>query len=115
VTTYIAGPMTGIPEFNYPAFNDMAARLRARGIRVANPAENTCQFENPTWQDWMRMGIQQLMECDEILLLPGWEASRGARLERQVAEAFGMKVTERQPGMYAGATLAEIEGMSKDG
>jgi hypothetical protein len=28
---YIAGPMTGLPEFNYPAFNAEAQRLRGLG------------------------------------------------------------------------------------
>ena len=37
---YIAGPMTGLPDFNYPAFNAAAAKLRALGLEVLNPAEN---------------------------------------------------------------------------
>lgn len=37
---YIAGPMSGLPEFNYPAFNRAAAVLRAQGHHVENPAEN---------------------------------------------------------------------------
>lgn len=37
---YLAGPMTGIEDFNFPAFNDMAAKLRARGYVVENPAEH---------------------------------------------------------------------------
>lgn len=36
---YISGPMTGLPDFNFPAFHDAAARLRERGHEVANPAE----------------------------------------------------------------------------
>lgn len=37
---YIAGPMTGLPDFNFPAFNDMAAILRGLGYHVENPAEH---------------------------------------------------------------------------
>ncbi|MCY1527250.1 hypothetical protein D9M68_623110 [compost metagenome] len=40
---YLAGPMTGLPEFNYPAFHAEAARLRALGYQVENPAENQAQ------------------------------------------------------------------------
>lgn len=36
---YLAGPMRGIPEFNFPAFHAMACRLRAEGNVVFNPAE----------------------------------------------------------------------------
>ena len=38
---YLAGPMTGLPEFNYPAFHAEAARLRQLGYHVENPAENS--------------------------------------------------------------------------
>ena len=36
---YCAGPMTGLPELNFPAFHAEAARLRAFGYEVINPAE----------------------------------------------------------------------------
>ncbi len=39
-TIYISGPMSGLPECNYPAFNAAAAHLRALGYSVENPAEN---------------------------------------------------------------------------
>lgn len=86
---YIAGPMTGIEDFNFPAFHAAAAHLRANGYEVVNPAE-----VNPdttlTWEQCMRLDIPQLCTCDAIALLPGWENSRGARLECHLAEALGM-------------------------
>ena len=71
--------MTGVPHFNYPAFHDAAARLRAMGHEVENPAENV----NPSgkWEDWMRLGIAQVLRSDGIALLDGWEQSAGATLE----------------------------------
>jgi hypothetical protein len=92
MTTYIAGPMTGLPEFNFPAFNAVAEELRANGIDVRNPADNGAE-PGQTWQHYMRLGLRQLLECDEILLLPNWEHSRGATLERHIAEQLGMTVT----------------------
>ena len=90
---YIAGPMTGLPEHNYPAFHAAAAQLRAKGREVINPAEQAYGTDKP-WEFYMRLGLQGLLECDEIVLLPGWQASRGAVLERHVAEHLGMGVSE---------------------
>lgn len=92
--TYIAGPMTGIPEFNYPAFNAVAAQLRAEGVEVVNPAEQDSGSTGKPWDFYMRLGLRGLLECDAVVLLPGWKASRGARLERLIAEELGMRITE---------------------
>lgn len=87
---YIAGPMTGYPDFNYPAFNAEAARLRALGWEVENPAENP--VPNPeTWENYLRQALRQMLTCDAVAFLPGWEASRGAVLERYVAKRVGIR------------------------
>ncbi len=94
MTAYIAGPMTGIPEFNYPAFNAAAAQIRSYGVEVHNPAENDGGSAGKPWDFYMRLALRQLIECDEIVLLPGWRASKGARLEWTVANALGMRISE---------------------
>lgn len=86
---YLAGPMTGHLNFNYPAFNAEAARLRALGLMVENPAQNPKQ---DTWQDYMRVAIRQMMTCTHVALLPGWETSKGATIERNLAESMGIPV-----------------------
>lgn len=88
---YIAGPMTGLPEFNYPSFQNAAVLLRAIGHEVEDPSTN----ENPTPDDyhgWLRAGLAQLIRCDAVALLPGWESSGGARLEVNVAATLGLRV-----------------------
>ena len=86
---YIAGAMSNLPDFNYPAFNAMAAKLRALGHHVENPAENpACD----SWEAYMRLAIAQLVTCDTILMLPGWTASRGACVEYRLAVELGMCV-----------------------
>lgn len=88
---YLAGPMTGLPDFNYPAFHAAAARLRSMGHEVLNPAENP---EPPcrSWQGYMRMALAQLVQCECIALLPGWTESRGALIERKLAQVLQMSV-----------------------
>ncbi len=86
---YIAGPMSGLPELNYPAFNARAAELRARGFHVENPAENPVPVCG-SWEGYMRMAIAQLVTCDAIDLLPGWSSSRGATVEFGLAMNLGI-------------------------
>lgn len=88
---YIAGPMTGLPELNFPAFHAAAAQYRSQGFEVINPAEINAD-PSAGWVACMRADIAQLVTCDEILLLPGWEDSRGATLERHIAQKLEMRV-----------------------
>jgi Domain of unknown function (DUF4406) len=87
--------MTGLPAFNYPAFNTEAARLRALGYHVENPAENP---EPPckSWEGYMRLALTQMLTCDTIALLPDWDDSRGARIEYRLAVSLGMRMMPRQ-------------------
>lgn len=84
---YLSGPMTGLPDFNYPAFNAEAARLRALGYHVENPAENPKQ---DSWDAYMRKAITQMLTCDTIALMPGWLQSKGARIEYELAVSIGI-------------------------
>ena len=85
---YIAGPMTGLPDFNFPAFNDMAAILRGLGYHVENPAEHGV-VDGAEWADYLRYDIARLATCEALVLLPGWPWSRGALLEVHIAKALG--------------------------
>ena len=97
---YIAGPMTGIPAFNFPAFNRAAHILRALGYDVVNPAELDAGDVGPdgkatkpyTW--YLRRDLRALLDCNAVALLHGWEDSTGATLEAHVAKALGMDVRE---------------------
>ncbi len=91
---YVAGPMTGLPEFNFPAFNAESAALRAQGLSVLNPAEHGI-VEGAEWADYLRHDIAGLVSCERIHLLQGWEKSKGARLEFHIATELGMAVTHQ--------------------
>jgi Domain of unknown function (DUF4406) len=86
---YLAGPMSGLPDMNYPEFNRVAALLRAKGYEVLNPAENP---EPPckSWAGYMRLGIAQLVQCEGVVFLRDWHGSKGANLENKVAESLGL-------------------------
>jgi hypothetical protein len=98
--------MTGIPDLNFPLFNAEAARLRALGYEVVNPAEinggadELVATANMTkeqlaqhWRNCMKRDIPALLECDGLALLPGWIDSKGARLEVHIAQQFDMPVS----------------------
>lgn len=99
---YIAGPMSSIPDFNYPAFRDAERRLREVGHDVLSPTHvklscgctggvDLCGTKH-TWSDYMRVAIQLLMLADGVAALEDWSRSRGARLEVMVARRLGMDV-----------------------
>jgi hypothetical protein len=89
--TYIAGPMSNLPQSNYPAFFAAEAALRACGFDVENPARN---LPPPcgTWLGYMRIALRQLSHCDGVVMLPGWIWSRGARIEWLLAKLLGLQV-----------------------
>jgi hypothetical protein len=106
---YLAGPMTGIPQFNFPAFDAAAAALREAGYDVVSPAEmddpetRAAALASPdgapgsgsssgeTWGDFLARDVKLIADggLDAIVVLPGWERSRGARLETFVGGALG--------------------------
>ena len=89
IRIYLSGKMSGLPDNNYPAFNAEAARLRAMGYWVENPAENPAP-PCGTWAGYMRTAVRQMLVCDQVASLPGWKRSRGALIEHWIATAFGM-------------------------
>jgi NTP pyrophosphatase (non-canonical NTP hydrolase) len=114
---YLAGPMTGYPNFNFPAFHAAAAKLRAEGNEVFNPAERDLVRDGKDWGNEVPSGDAVELaskgfskrvaladdlayicgEADGVALLPGWEKSTGATAERATAIALGLDVIELLP------------------
>ena len=108
---YLAGPMRGIPEFNFPAFYNAAALLRSQGHEVFNPAERDnahhgtdiskgnvtgCEAQAAkehgfNLRDALKDDLTFICQhADAIALLPGWERSKGVAAELATARALGL-------------------------
>lgn len=106
---YMAGPMTGIPQFNFPAFDRAASDLRARGYEIVSPAElddpvdRAAALASPdgsalsygtgvkkSWGEFLARDVKLIADdgIEGVVVLTGWENSRGARLETFVANAL---------------------------
>ncbi|MBB6116058.1 hypothetical protein F4826_002982 [Rahnella inusitata] len=92
---YIAGPMTGLPHFNRPAFNQAALNLSFDKHVPLNPA---ILPDGLTEADYMAVGITMLQRADAIYLLTGWQfsAGAGARAEHALALKLGLEVIEQR-------------------
>ena len=111
-TLYIAGPMRGIAYFNYPMFDRIAGILREQGLCVISPADEDRKqdgfdpFKNPDYANpnrcvfpseldfhkTVRRCLDAVMQCEEIVLLPGWERSSGAVAELTLAMWLNKRV-----------------------
>lgn len=92
IRVYIAGPITGMPDDNHPAFNAAAADYRKRGCFVINPAEVFPKGTAPGWVECMRVMMPLLLTCEMIVMLPGWTKSKGARLEHHTARELAFAI-----------------------
>jgi hypothetical protein len=100
VKLYLAGPMSGIPQFNFPAFDAATKALRALGHSVVSPhEEDTPAAQAAAWaspdgkhidgglggETWAQILARDIVivadKVDGVVFLPGWDKSRGARLE----------------------------------
>ncbi len=95
-TVYLSGPMSGLPDNNFHTFNAAAYSLRMVGYSVVNPAELQTDVtgldEQTAWREFMKVDIKMLVGCDAIVMLPAWPESRGACLERSIAQGLSMRV-----------------------
>jgi hypothetical protein len=86
---YIAGPMTGLPNFNRDAFFQAESNLTLRGHYVLNPATLPNGLSQHEYMDICQAMVRS---ADAIFMLSGWEASRGALAELYQARKLGLLI-----------------------
>jgi hypothetical protein len=108
---YLAGPMRGIRDFNFPAFHAAAKALEARGHEVFNPAAHDEALHGAgslvsatgdladiahvgfSHREAMAADTQWICNhADAIAMMPGWEKSTGAFAEWALAKCLGLEV-----------------------
>ena len=108
---YIAGPMTGYPLLNFPAFDRAAKKWRKAGYEVINPAdldrvngtnEYTPASERCSYREALQRDLTAICGCDSVALLPGWEKSPGVSVELTLAKVLKLKI-------YDSVTMREIK------
>lgn len=89
---YISGPITGHPREKVErAFAEAEAVIRRGGYDPVNPLDNGLPSSAP-WAQHMGRDIEILLGCNGIYMLVGWDKSKGARIEKSVAEQLGLEV-----------------------
>lgn len=96
---YLSGPITGIADWKRK-FDEAHSYFADSGYEVISPVDLSSFTEHSmkndgsecTWEDYLRTDISFLLTCDIIALLPGWENSRGSRLEKHIADELGISV-----------------------
>lgn len=94
---YLAGPMTGKPDYNYQLFTDVCAELRKRELEILSPHEIKYpeldgKIGSLPYFEYVKGGLKLLLECDAIMLMTGWELSKGCLNEFYVAKSCDMQV-----------------------
>lgn len=97
---YLAGPMTGYADNNFPAFRDAAERLRNEGWEIISPVEMDEQdgiaqdsvLGDPEYKDALARDLRKIMDSEAIVFLPGWQTSRGAKTELSLARHYGLEI-----------------------
>jgi nucleoside 2-deoxyribosyltransferase len=97
---YLAGPMRGYPEFNFPAFDAYRDALIKKGYEVISPADldRKAGFDpsdvvtGELQREMITRDVQAICTCDALVLMPGWESSTGVKVEKALAEFLNLEV-----------------------
>lgn len=95
---YLAGPMTGYENYNYPAFDKTQGQLTNAGVLVSSPhtipwpQDVSVMDPEDLWRSMMKKAFYMLLACDGLILMRGWIASKGASAEYSLAASLKMPI-----------------------
>ena len=93
---YVAGPMSHYPDYNRAAFERACQQLRAHGFEVLSPHENGQPGPEvdpeSVWAYYMKLDLHMVADANLVAVLDGWECSRGAKIEVQIAHFMHIPV-----------------------
>jgi hypothetical protein len=94
---YISGKITGLTKEQIHTNFERAhacikALRRLEDVEIFNPSKLEETMPDGTYPQFMKASLLMMLKCDEIYVMPGWESSKGANLEIQVAAACGLKI-----------------------
>lgn len=90
MTAYLCGPVTGMPNRNEAQFEAVARQLEAIGFETMVPTRIVPP--SAKWEAAMKICLSSMTKCDLLIALPGWQASKGAQIEHDVAKKLGIPV-----------------------
>lgn len=90
---YISGGITGVKNYK-ERFARAAAIIEEKGHEAINPCDIQAIFKPGTtsWEQYMMVDKGMLQACAAVYFLPGWEKSKGSRIEHKWAIEFGLKI-----------------------
>lgn len=112
---YIAGPMDGKPSYNFPAFNEAKRLWEGAGHSVTTPFDTNsrvwkqvtgtdfvpgitrCDYGDPILKQMFAEDLKVVCAVDAVVVLPGWQQSKGTRTEMIVALLMGVPILCHDP------------------
>ena len=122
---YCAGPMSGKPQQNAPAFAAAAELLRSQGHDVVTPVELNAEiwwnhygrdfdpasdvvgYGDPIANEFFARDLHEVCTRDAVGVLPGWQQSNGARLEVLLAELLRKVILDATTGERISTTIMQ--------
>ena len=103
---YLAGKITGNDAYKEEFMQWESFVFASLDCVIENPI-NHPKYTGPSdnekmWRHYMKESIRVLIDCDAVVFLPGWEDSKGATIEHQIALWLGLEI-------YYGVHYEQVE------
>ena len=96
---YLSGPISGIKNYRInflSAENKIRSHKKFKGCDVINPGRLSNVLPNGTHKEYMELCYSLVGMSDKMVMLAGWKKSKGAKLEKKMAEEMDMEIYELQ-------------------